>query len=852
MTGDMTDAKFDSQSPDARVGTVLGDRYRLDALIGEGAMGRVYEAEHLMMKKRLAVKILHRELTSVPEVVARFEREAMAAANIDHANVAAATDFGKLPDGAVFLVLEFVQGKSLRDELAAAPFPVERALHIARQIASALSAAHALSIVHRDLKPENVMLVGRDNDPDFVKVLDFGIARVPMGDAAQSSGDPITRSGMVFGTPEYMSPEQALGQPVDGRADLYSLGVILYELLSGVRPFSSQSQVGILGQQLSGPPQKFSERVSGLAVPPRAEQVVQKLLAKDPGQRYQTATDALRELDELLRPLPGKGAQRFTLTSGSPGEAGGQAPPPLGRPPAPGAPVGAPAVPPRVPPVPPPLGVPAPSQRGQTAPSSAWGPPPAPPRSVPRAAPPPPPPAPPPTVPEPVKIAPDEPKLTFLPGDALPAFTFPVVETKAVAQAKAAAAKLQAAAAAASARAEPGAKPTFLPGDPLPAFTLPPGTQTAEQLKSAGLPLPPVVPPPTPVESAQTALAAPGPIATPAAASTGAPAQSLPDRARALFVRLRTHPRTRALIQRSRDLTRRGVDLTQKGYGATCEWVEQRRGKLPAPFQRVLKRVSTRALVLGSTAVLVVAMIAVLVAIGSALMKEKRPTAQAIKAAPAAAPSAQEDQKLRLEVDQAKGKGSTALSTLLERNPNNSVVLVALADAYMKESKPAQAVGMLGKALQADPKLAEDKHLSEILSEAARNKTTSDAAFALLQGPMGLNGAEAMYDIAYNEKLRPMLRTRAEEWLRSADFKKVASPALQIAVELRLTVKCKEKYALLARAQSEGDRRALEYLQVLARPVGCGRRSAQDCFPCLRKDATLKQAIEALKKKESG
>src|SRR5688572_18370241 len=135
---------------DARVGTVLADRYRIDALIGEGGMGKVYSAEHVLMRKRLAVKVLHKELTSVPEVVARFEREAMAAANIDHPNVAAATDFGKLPDGAVFLVLEYVQGRSLREEIALGPMAVERALHIARQIASGLRGAHLHGIVHRD------------------------------------------------------------------------------------------------------------------------------------------------------------------------------------------------------------------------------------------------------------------------------------------------------------------------------------------------------------------------------------------------------------------------------------------------------------------------------------------------------------------------------------------------------------------------------------------------------------------------------------------------------------------------------------------------------------------------------
>jgi serine/threonine protein kinase len=305
---------------DPRIGTLLAERYRIDALVGEGGMGKVYSAEHVLMRKRLAVKVLRRELTSVPEVVARFEREAMAAGNIEHPNVAGATDFGKLADGAVFLVLEFVSGHSLRDEIAKGPFAVDRALHIARQIASALSAAHAQGIVHRDLKPENVMLVEKGGDPDFVKVLDFGIAKVPLGDVAASGakqGNPITKAGMVFGTPEYMAPEQALGQSVDGRADLYALGVILFEMLSGLRPFSSQSSVGILGQQLSKPTPTFAERSPDLLIPPAVEQIARKLLARDASERYESASELSRAIDVLLSPIPGHGVYRYTLADGS-------------------------------------------------------------------------------------------------------------------------------------------------------------------------------------------------------------------------------------------------------------------------------------------------------------------------------------------------------------------------------------------------------------------------------------------------------------------------------------------------------------------------------------------------------
>lgn len=322
-------------STDVLLGSVLAERYRLEALLGEGGMGKVYAAQHVLMRKRLAVKVLHRQLTQVPEVVQRFEREALAAAHIDHPNVAAATDFGKLADGSVYLVLEFVEGRSLRDEIAEGPLPLRRALHIARQMASALQAAHQLSIVHRDLKPENVMLVDKGGDRDFVKVLDFGIAKVPIADDGSEAADkPITKAGMIYGTPEYMAPEQALGQPVDGRADLYGLGVILYEMLSGVRPFTGRSQVGILGQQLTQSAPTFAERAPGTPVPPAVESFVLALLAREADDRCASAAQALTTLDSLLgaEPLEEPG---FTPFGGSPlgvAEGGGMALAPGGAP----------------------------------------------------------------------------------------------------------------------------------------------------------------------------------------------------------------------------------------------------------------------------------------------------------------------------------------------------------------------------------------------------------------------------------------------------------------------------------------------------------------------------------------
>src|ERR1019366_1295032 len=296
--------------PELLIGMTLSGRYLIERLIGEGGMGAVYQAEHTHMRKRLAVKVLHPEMSRLPEVVARFEREAMAAAHIDHPNVAAATDFGKLEDGSFFLVLEYVEGRSLRDVIADGPLELGRAIHVARQIASALGRAHALGIVHRDLKPENVMLVTRDGDPDFAKVLDFGIAKVPIGAIAGDTTQPgpaLTQLGMVYGTPEYMAPEQALGQEVDARADLYALGAIMFEMIAGTRPFEHESKVTLLGMHVTAPIPKMAERAPAANVPPVIEGIVSRLLAKEASARFADSKDLVDALDDAAHDLAATG-----------------------------------------------------------------------------------------------------------------------------------------------------------------------------------------------------------------------------------------------------------------------------------------------------------------------------------------------------------------------------------------------------------------------------------------------------------------------------------------------------------------------------------------------------------------
>ncbi len=296
--------------PQSLVGLTLSGRYLIERLIGEGGMGAVYQAEHTHMRKRLAVKVLHPEMSRMPEVVARFEREAMAAAHIEHPNVAAATDFGKLEDGSFFLVLEYVEGVSLRDVIAEGRLELGRAFHVARQIASALGRAHALGIVHRDLKPENVMLVTREGDADFVKVLDFGIAKVPVGELggiSSASGPVLTQLGMVYGTPEYMAPEQALGQPVDARADLYALGAIAFEMIVGKRPYEHASKVTLLGMHVTAPIPRMSDRAPDANVPPEAEAIVGRLLSKEASARFADAKDLVEAIDAACAALAEQG-----------------------------------------------------------------------------------------------------------------------------------------------------------------------------------------------------------------------------------------------------------------------------------------------------------------------------------------------------------------------------------------------------------------------------------------------------------------------------------------------------------------------------------------------------------------
>ncbi len=306
----------ESAPPRFSPGDIVGERYRIESLLGEGGMGSVYLAEHTHMHKRVALKVLHAEFSESPEIVARFEREAMAAAHVDNEHVAKATDFGHTRDGVCFLVLEYVDGRTLRDVLDEGALSPVRALHIARGVTQAIGAAHAKGVVHRDLKPENIMLVVRPKDAEFVKVLDFGIAR----GALFAGAAPLTQLGTVIGTPDYMSPEQALGNAVDARSDLYALGVILFEMLAGTRPFEGSGMTVLRQHALEPAPPLPVDSIAGL--PSGLDAVVAKLLSKAPAERHQTAQALGTALEALEKTLgvpasgaPSSGSKRIAPSS---------------------------------------------------------------------------------------------------------------------------------------------------------------------------------------------------------------------------------------------------------------------------------------------------------------------------------------------------------------------------------------------------------------------------------------------------------------------------------------------------------------------------------------------------------
>lgn len=281
------------------VGSKVGDKYEILEIVGKGSMGIVYRARHELIGKIVAVKMLRWQLLSDVRSKKRFEREAIASSRLEHPNIIAIYDFGLTPSNQPYIVMDFVQGTTLlhvlRQERTLAP---ERAVRIFAQVADALHHAHTRGVIHRDLKPANVMLLEKNGQSDFVKVVDLGIAKIAFGEDAEP--EALTKTNEVCGSPLYLSPEQCKQQPMDPRSDMYSLGVVMFELLTGVPPLQGATVYDTLYMHVHNKPPRFSEVRPDLNIPKRLEEIVLRTLEKEPGDRFATMADLRKELESVF------------------------------------------------------------------------------------------------------------------------------------------------------------------------------------------------------------------------------------------------------------------------------------------------------------------------------------------------------------------------------------------------------------------------------------------------------------------------------------------------------------------------------------------------------------------------
>ena len=303
---------------DPYLGREIAGQFRVLEKIGSGGMGAVYKAEQPEMRRFVAIKILHSRYLTRKDLVSRFKREARAMSHLSHPNTARVFLYGQLDDGACYFVMEYLEGRNLAQTVRKeGPMEPMRALNVMIQACGALEEAHRAGIVHRDLKPENIFLTQQGGITDFPKLLDFGLAKV--SERQMRPGSLIlTQEGMVFGTPEFMSPEQARGETLDGRSDIYSLGVILYELVTGKLPFDAAQPMEFIQRHIKEPPIPLAERTPDINFPPGLEAALMKALAKKPDERFASAAEFANALKMVAGGHVMTGAMRAVPASESP------------------------------------------------------------------------------------------------------------------------------------------------------------------------------------------------------------------------------------------------------------------------------------------------------------------------------------------------------------------------------------------------------------------------------------------------------------------------------------------------------------------------------------------------------
>jgi eukaryotic-like serine/threonine-protein kinase len=314
---------------DPFVGRVIDGRYEIQARIGEGGMGVVYKARQISIDRVIALKMLNQQMQGDQTWVQRFYNEAKACSRLQHPNTIRMFDFGQTQDGRLFMTMEFLDGVSLRDALQRGPIAPQRVIKILIQCCASLAEAHSIGIIHRDIKPDNVFLLNMAGSPDFVKLLDFSVAKLLEGDRMK------TQAGVVFGTPQYMSPEQGRGLPLDARSDLYALGILAFEMLTGNVPFNDDNAMTVIQMHLHGPVPPMPD-----SIPYSVQQVVRRALEKDPARRYQSAGEMMQHCQQVFAELNhggvsvgGGGVPRTMIAGmGQPQQGYGQPPQGYGQP----------------------------------------------------------------------------------------------------------------------------------------------------------------------------------------------------------------------------------------------------------------------------------------------------------------------------------------------------------------------------------------------------------------------------------------------------------------------------------------------------------------------------------------